>query len=74
MKPTLAERLEQPAALLSRSDLRQLGLERRSVDAIFRSLPVVAIPGVRRVYVRAGDLRAFLDEHTYDGRSKVRPT
>jgi hypothetical protein len=54
--------------------LRELGLERRSVDVIFKSLPVVALPDVRRVYVRSDDLRAFLEEHTYDGRSKVRPT
>ena len=28
----LRERLEQPAAFLSRTDLRELGLERRAVD------------------------------------------
>jgi hypothetical protein len=41
---------------------------------IFRTLPVVALPDVRRVYVRSDDLRAYLDEHTYDGRTKIRPT
>ena len=69
-----AELLATPGALLSRQHLRELGLERRSVDVIFRALPVVALPDVRRVYIRADDLRAFLEEHTYDGRSKVRPT
>jgi hypothetical protein len=74
VKQTLSERLEQPEALLSRSDLHELGLTRRSVDVIFRALPVVALPGVRRVYVRAGDLRAYLEQYTYDGRTKIRPT
>lgn len=73
-RPAAVERLANLDAFLSRSDLRDLGLERRSIDVIFRSLPVVAIPGVRRVYVRADDLRAFIDEHTYDGRTEVRPT
>jgi hypothetical protein len=73
-QPSAAELLDQGTGLLSRSHLRDLGLERRSIDVIFRSLPVVVIPGVRRVYVRADDLRAFLDDHTYDGRTKVRPT
>ena len=37
----LIDRLERPDAFLSRSDLRELGLERRAVDAIFRACPVV---------------------------------
>jgi hypothetical protein len=44
-RPPAAERLENPEAFLSRSDLAELGLERRGVDAIFRALPVVALPG-----------------------------
>jgi hypothetical protein len=35
-----------PDAVLSRSDLRELGYERRAVDAIFRSCPVVALHGL----------------------------
>jgi hypothetical protein len=61
-------------ALLDRRAVAELGLARRSIDVIFRTLPVVALPDVRRVYVRSDDLRAYLDEHTYDGRTKIRPT
>ena len=39
--------LETPGALLSRSHLRELGLERRAVDAVFRELNVVALSGYR---------------------------
>jgi hypothetical protein len=34
--PSAVERLDRPDAFLSRSDLRELGLERRAVDAVFR--------------------------------------
>src|SRR3954469_22313096 len=50
--PAPHERLNQPGALLSRSDLRDLGLERRAVDAVFRVLPVVSLPGYARPFVR----------------------
>lgn len=67
-----AELLETPGALLSRSHLRELGLERRAVDAVFRALPVVVLPGYSRPLIRAEDYRAFLAEHTYRG-DRVRP-
>ncbi len=41
----LQERLELGDALLSRGDLAALGLPRRAVDAVFRELDVVALPG-----------------------------
>ena len=69
--PAATELLEIPGALLSRSHLRQLGLERRAVDAVFRALPVVVLPGYSRPMVRAEDYRRLLDEHTFDG-SRVR--
>src|SRR3954462_7703845 len=51
-----AERLlELPDALLTRSHLRALGLERRAVDAVFRALPVVALPGYSRPLIPAAD-------------------
>ena len=68
-----SERLENPEAVLSRSDLRELGYQRRAVDAIFRGCPVVALPGYRRPLIRVGDFRTFLAEHTYNG-DRVRPT
>jgi hypothetical protein len=42
---TPADRLANPDAVLSRSDLRELGYERRAVDAIFRGCRVVACRG-----------------------------
>jgi hypothetical protein len=38
-RPTAPELLETPGALLTRSHLRELGLERRVIDAVFRALP-----------------------------------
>lgn len=54
-RPTAAELLAQPDALLTRSHLRELGLERRAVDAVFRALPVVALPGYSRPLVKVVD-------------------
>ncbi len=48
-----AELLQTPGALLNRSHLRGLGLERRAIDAVFRALPVVALPGYSRPLIRA---------------------
>ncbi len=69
-----AQRLaETPGALLTRTDLRNLGLERGAVDAIFRQLPVVAIPGYSRPMIRAEDYRALLERCTYHDGERVRP-
>jgi hypothetical protein len=68
-----AERLANPDAVLSRSDLRELGYERRAVDAIFRGCPVVALPGYSRPLIRVADYLAFLNANTYDG-NRVRST
>ena len=65
--PAPADRLANPAALLSRTDLRELGLERRAVDAVFRALPVVVLPGYRRPLVRVGDYLELLKRSTFDG-------
>ena len=68
-----AERLlELPDALLTRSHLRALGLERRAVDAVFRALPVVALPGYSRPLIRARDYVEFVAANTYRG-DRVRP-
>jgi hypothetical protein len=56
-----------PAAFLSRGDLRELGLERRAVDAVFRSCPVVVLPGYSRPLVKVGDYLALIAENTYTG-------
>ena len=59
--------LETPRALLSRSHLRELGLERRAVDAVFRALDVVALPGYSRPLVRVEGYAALVEESTYRG-------
>lgn len=72
-RPSATARLDNPDAVLSRSDLRELGYERRAVDAVFRACPVVSIPGYSRPLIRVGDFTAFLAEHTFNG-DRVRPT
>lgn len=59
------ELLETPGALLTRADFTALGLHRRAVDAIFRALPVVVLPGYRRPLVRAEDYRKLIETSTY---------
>jgi hypothetical protein len=71
-KPTVDELLETPGALLSRSHLRELGLERRAVDAVFRACTVVSLPGYSRPLIRVVDYLALLDQSTYSG-DRVRP-
>lgn len=68
-----SEILGTPGGMLNRSHLRELGLERRAVDAVFRELDVVVLPGYSRPMVRAADYLELLDRSTYDGRTKVRP-
>jgi hypothetical protein len=60
-------------ALIDRKGLEALGLGRRAVDAVVRACPVVAIPGVRRVYLRRADVAEFLDACTYRD-DRVRPS
>jgi hypothetical protein len=72
IRPTAAELLATPEALLTRSHLRELGLERRAVDAIFRAVPVVALPGYSRPVIRVRDYLLLLDESTHDGKTRVR--
>ena len=72
MTPAVATLLDTPGALLSRSHLRDLGLERRAVDAVFRELDVVVLPGYSRPMVRADDYRALIEKSTYRD-DRVRP-
>ena len=69
--PPAAERLSNPAALLSRTDLRELGFERRAVDAVFRALDVIYLPGYSRPLVRVTDYLELLRRSTY-GPDRVR--
>ena len=70
--PTVAEILETPGALLTRSHLRALGLERRAIDAVFRELDVIVLPGYSRPMVRVADYLALMERSTYRG-DRVRP-
>jgi hypothetical protein len=71
-RPTAAELLATPDALLTRSHLRDLGLERRAVDPVFRACPVVALPGYSRPVIVVRDYLALLERSTFDGRRRVR--
>lgn len=72
-RPTAVELVEQGTGLLTRSHLRELGLERRAVDAVFRELPVVAFPGYTRTMVRVEDYLELVAACTYRG-DRVRPS
>jgi hypothetical protein len=72
-RPSATKLLTTPGALLTRSHLRQLGLERRAIDAVFRKLPVVSLPGYSRPMVRAEQYLQLLEQHTYHD-DRVRPT
>ncbi len=71
-RPSPAERLDNPASFLSRTDLRELGLERRAVDAVFRALPIVSLEGYSRPLIRVADYRELMERSTYRGE-RVRP-
>jgi hypothetical protein len=64
-QPLPAELLAMPEALLTRTHLRALGFERRAVDAIFRALPVVALPGYSRPMIRVDDYLELVERNTF---------
>jgi hypothetical protein len=65
--------LETPGALLTRTQLRELGLERRAIDVVFRSLPTVRLPGYSRPMVRAADYLELLERCTSHETSEPAP-
>jgi hypothetical protein len=62
-----------PGRLLSRRDLAELGLPRRAIDAVFRVVPVIVLPGYARPFVREEDYLELLRTRSY-GDDRVRPT
>jgi len=46
-----------------RTDLRELGLERRAIDAVFRALPLVALPGYSRPLIREADYLELIEQN-----------
>jgi hypothetical protein len=71
-RSSLHERLLDPEAFLTRTDLRDLGLERRAVDAIFRTCPIVALSGYTRPPIRVRDYLELIEASTFRG-DRVRP-
>jgi hypothetical protein len=69
---TAAERLQNPDAVLSRTDLRDLGYERRAVDAIFRACDVILLDGYTRPLITVAEYRAYLERCRHDGCTRVR--
>lgn len=66
-----ADRLGNPNAVLTRSDLAELGYERRAVDAI-RACPVEVWDGYSRPLIRVADFLEWRERSTYRG-DRVRP-
>jgi hypothetical protein len=64
-KPTAAELLKTPGAMLSSTHLKELGWSRNAIDAIWRSCPMVVLPGFKRPMLRIEDYLGYLEEHTY---------
>jgi hypothetical protein len=71
-RPAADELLERPGALLTRTALRDLGLTRVMVDAVFRELDVVSFPGTRKPAVKREDYLALVERSTYRS-DQVRP-
>jgi hypothetical protein len=72
-RPSAAQLLETPGALLTRSHLRELGLGRAAIDSIFRQLDVVVFPGSSRPHVRVKDYLELVERSIYGDR-RVRLT
>lgn len=66
-RPTAAERLSNPDAVLTRADLAELGYERRAIDAIFRACSVEVWPGYTRPMIRVADFLEWRERCTYRG-------
>jgi hypothetical protein len=72
--PAASDLLHTDGALLTRTHLRELGLERRAVDAVFRELECVFLPGYSRPLIRAMDYLALIERSTYRrDRVRLRP-
>jgi hypothetical protein len=63
--PTAVELLDQGVGFLTRSRLRELGLGRRAVDAVFRNVPNVIIPGYSYPVIRVEDFLRYMEGWTY---------
>jgi hypothetical protein len=66
-RPSATELLHTPGGLLTRGDLRSLGLERRAIDAVFRTLDVIVLPGYSRPMVKSSDYLELIAGSTHRG-------
>jgi len=71
-RPTATERLLAPDAVLTRTDLAELGYPRGAIDTIFRTVPVESWPGYTRPMIRVADFLKWREEFTYRN-DRVRP-
>ena len=72
-RPSAADLLEQGTGLMTRSQLRDLGLPRAAVDAVFKRLDVVFFEGYSRPFVKVEDYLDLVAQSTF-GRDRVRPS
>jgi hypothetical protein len=49
----------------------ELGVTRAAAEAIMRQLPIVQFEGLRKVYVRRGDVSRLLEERTFEKNEVV---
>ena len=74
---TARELLENPDAVLDKTDLARLGYSRRAIDTIFREAErmsgIESWPGFSRAMIRVGDFLELRERYTYRG-DRVRPT
>lgn len=61
--------LAQGTGLLNTTHLRELGLERRAIDAVLCECPVIQLPGYSRPLLRVEAYLALLEGSTYCDRS-----
>jgi hypothetical protein len=59
----VSERL--PELLDARHLAAELGVTRAAAEAIIRQLPIVQVPGLRKVYVRRPDVEKLLEACTF---------
>ena len=64
-RPTARELLEQ-GGYMTTSDLAELGLPRRAIDALLRAVPTIHLEGYSRTLVDARDVSAHLEARTFD--------
>jgi hypothetical protein len=50
----------------------ELGVTRAAAEKVMQSLPIVKLPGLRKVFVRRLDVERLLEQHTY-GKDQVPP-